>query len=79
MQDYDLTTPAGKQAFQRWVTELIRNEVNSYVRQVLFDRNATNITTPTTNDTNPITNSNYTAAEIQDFRLDRLEQATFRR
>lgn len=79
MQDYDLTTPAGKQEFQRWVTELIRNEVNSYVRQVLFDRNATNITTPTTNDTNPITNSNYTAAEIQDFRLDRLEQATFRR
>lgn len=79
MQDYDLNTPAGKQAFQRWITEIIRNEVNSYVRQVLFDRNATNITTPTTNDENPITNTNYTAAEIQDFRLDRLEQATFRR
>jgi hypothetical protein len=79
MQDYDLTTPAGKQAFQRWVTELIRNEINSYVEQVLFQRNATNITVPTTSDTNPVTNAAYTAAEIRDFRLDRLEQATFRR
>jgi hypothetical protein len=79
MQDYDLTTPQGKQAFQRWVTEIIRNEINSYVEQVLFQRNATNITTPTTSDTNPSTNTTYTAAEIQDFRLERLEQATFRR
>jgi hypothetical protein len=79
MQDYDLTTPAGKQAFQRWVTELIRNEINSYVEQVLFQRNTINITVPTTSDINPVTNAVYTAAEIQDFRLDRLEQATFRR
>lgn len=79
MQDYDLTTPQGKQEFQRWITALIRNEINSYVEQVLFQRNATNITTPTTSDTNPVTNVVYTAAEIQDFRLERLEQATFRR
>jgi hypothetical protein len=79
MQDYDLTTPAGKQAFQRWMTELIRNEINSYVEQVLFQRNATNVTVPTTSDTNPATGSLYTAAEIRDFRLERLEQATFRR
>lgn len=79
MQDYDLTTPEGKQAFERWVTQLIRNEVNSYIQQVLFDRNATNITTPTVADINPVTSSVYTAAEIRDFRLDRLEQATFRR
>jgi hypothetical protein len=79
MQNYDFTTPSGKQAFQLWVTELIRNEVNSYVRQVLFDRNAANITTPTVSDNNPLTGSAYTAAEIQDFRLERLEQATFRR
>jgi len=79
MQDYDLTTPAGKQAFQRWITELIRNEINSYVEQVLFQRNATNVTVPTTSDTNPATGFLYTAAEIQDFRLERLEQATFRR
>lgn len=77
--DYDLTTPQGKQAFQRWITELIRNEINSYVEQVLFQRNATNITTPTTSDTNPVTDAFYTEAEIQNFRLDRLEQATFRR
>jgi len=77
--DYDLTTPQGKQAFQRWITELIRNEINSYVEQVLFQRNATNITTPTTSDTNPVTDTFYTEAEIQNFRLDRLEQATFRR
>ena len=35
MPDFDLTTPAGKQAFQAWVTNVIRNEVNSYVRQVI--------------------------------------------
>ena len=79
MQDYDLSTPEGKQAFQHWVTQLIRNEVNSIVRQVLFERNATNITTPSTSNENPVTGASYTAAEIQDFRLDRLEQATFRR
>lgn len=35
MPDFDLSTPAGKQAFQAWVTNIIRNEVNSYVRQVI--------------------------------------------
>lgn len=35
MPDFDLTTAAGKQAFQSWVTNLIRNEVNSYTRQVI--------------------------------------------
>ena len=35
MPDFDLDTPAGKQAFQQWVVNVIRNEVNSYVRQVL--------------------------------------------
>ncbi len=35
MPDFDLTTAAGKQAFQSWLTNIIRNEVNSYVRQVI--------------------------------------------
>jgi hypothetical protein len=35
MPDFDLTTPQGKQAFQSWVTMIIRKEVNSYVRQVI--------------------------------------------
>ena len=35
MPDFDLTTPAGKQAFQAWVVNIIRNEINSYARQVL--------------------------------------------
>ena len=35
MPDFDLSTAAGKQAFQAWVTNIIRNEVNSYVRQVI--------------------------------------------
>lgn len=61
---YDLTTPGGQQAFEKWVTMLIRNEVNSYVRQVLFDRNATYIDTGSLSDTE---------------RIDRLEQAVFRR
>lgn len=81
MQDYDFTTPTGKQAFQHWVTQIIRNEVNSIVRQVLFERNTTNITTPTTSDINPNSDpqANYTLDEIQNLRLDRLEEATFRR
>ena len=64
MQTYDLTSAAGQQAFERWVTELIRNEINSYVRQVLFDRNAAYIDT-----------SSMTDAE----RFERLESAVFRR
>ena len=64
MQSYDLTNAAGQQAFERWITELIRNEINSYVRQVLFDRNATYIDT-----------SSMTDAQ----RIERLESAVFRR
>ena len=79
MQNYDLSTPAGKQAFQKWLMENVRNEINAYIEQVLFQRTATNITMPTTSDTNPITNTLYTINEIQDYRLDRLEQAIFRR
>lgn len=33
--DFDLTTPQGKQAFAQWIIMFIRNEINSYVRQVL--------------------------------------------
>lgn len=64
MQDYDLTTANGKQDFERWIVALIRNEVNSIVRQVLYERDATYIDT-----------GNLTDAE----RIDRLEQAVFRR
>lgn len=35
MPDFDLTTAQGKQEFQRWLIMLIRNEINSYTRQVL--------------------------------------------
>jgi hypothetical protein len=65
MQDYDLTTTAGKQAFQRFIIELIRNEVNSYARQVIADRGTT------------INISDGTSLSDSD-RLDRLEQAVFR-
>ena len=41
IRNYDLSTVSGQQEFQRWVTEIIRNEVNSYVRQVLADRAST--------------------------------------
>jgi hypothetical protein len=65
MQDYDLTTTAGKQAFQRFIIELIRNEVNSYARQVIADRG----TTTNISDGTSLSDSD---------RLDRLEQAVFR-
>ena len=64
MPNYDLTTAAGQQEFQRWITELIRNEINSYIKQVLFDRNAQYVDTSGMTDTQ---------------RIDRLEQAVFRR
>lgn len=35
MPNFDLNTPSGKQEFQSWVTNVIRKEVNSYVRQVI--------------------------------------------
>lgn len=64
MLDYDLTNDQGKQEFERWVVALIRNEVNAYIQEVLFNRNTTYIDTGTLTD-----------AE----RITRLEQATFRR
>jgi len=35
MPNFDLNTPEGKQAFQSWLTMIIRKEVNSYTRQVI--------------------------------------------
>ena len=64
MLDYDLSNDQGKQEFERWVTAIIRNEVNAYIQEVLFNRNTTYIDTGTLTD-----------AE----RIERLEQATFRR
>jgi hypothetical protein len=64
MRNFDLTTSAGQQAFERYIVELIRNEINSYAKQVLFDRTSTAYVEPSTG----------TDAE----RLDRLEQAVFR-
>jgi putative aminopeptidase FrvX len=64
MRDFDLSTAAGQQAFERYIIELIRNEINSYAKQVLFDRTSTAYVEPSTG----------TDAE----RLARLEQAVFR-
>ena len=33
MQNYDLSNPKDKQAFQRFMIELMRNEINSYTKQ----------------------------------------------
>ena len=35
MPTFDLTTERGKQDFQKWITFSIKNEINSYARQVL--------------------------------------------
>lgn len=67
MRDFDLTTSAGQQAFERYIVELIRNEINSYAKQVLFDRNSTSYLDPT---------SLTTLTDQQ--RIERLEQAIFR-
>ena len=64
MLDYDLSNDQGKQEFERWVTAIIRNEVNAYIQEVLFNRNTTYIDTGTLTDNE---------------RITRLEQATFRR
>jgi|694.fasta_scaffold119389_2 hypothetical protein len=40
MPDFDLTTAQGKQAFAQWIVAFIRNEINSYVRQVLKEGDA---------------------------------------
>jgi hypothetical protein len=33
MQDYDFSNASDRQAFQRYIIELIRNEINSYTKQ----------------------------------------------
>ena len=48
MPKFDLDTEAGRQAFQEYITRLIRNEVNSYTRQVIAMSN--------TGGTNRVTN-----------------------
>jgi hypothetical protein len=67
MREFDLTTAAGQQAFQRYVVELVRNEINSYAKQVLFDRTSTTYVDPTS----------ITGLTDQQ-RIERLEQAIFR-
>jgi hypothetical protein len=66
MRNFDLTTPGGQQAFERYIVELIRNEINSYARQVLADRSAT---------MNIADASTLSDAD----RISRLEQVVFRR
>ena len=65
MPNYDLSTAAGQQEFQRWVTELIRNEINSYARQVLVDRSS-------------IMNIADASTLSDADRISRLEQVVFR-
>jgi hypothetical protein len=57
MQDYDLATSSGKQEFQRFIIELIRNEINSYTKQ------------SNNKNSNYLDPANLTTAE----RLDQLE------
>jgi hypothetical protein len=64
MRSFDLESAAGQQAFERFIVELIRNEINSYAKQVLVDRTSTAF----------IDDGTLTDAE----RLERLEQAIFR-
>lgn len=63
MDNYDLSTAKGQQDFQRWVVEIIRKEVNSYIRQVLFQRDSVYVDTGSLSDQQ---------------RIERLEQAIFR-
>jgi len=67
MRGFDLTTAAGQQAFERYIVELVRNEINSYAKQVLFDRNSTTYLEPTS-----------TTTLTDQERIERLEQAIFR-
>jgi hypothetical protein len=64
MRNFDFDSAAGQQAFERFIVELIRNEINSYAKQVLVDRTSTAF----------IDAGTLTDAE----RLARLEQAVFR-
>lgn len=65
LRNYDLDTPKGQQEFQRWVVEIIRNEVNSYVNQVLAERASS---------ANIADGSSLTDSE----RIARLERTIFR-
>ena len=65
MRRFDFDSPQGQQEFQRFIVELIRNEINSYARQVLVDR---------TSSANIADGSTLTDAQ----RITRLEQAVFR-
>lgn len=65
LRNYDLDTPRGQQEFQRWVVEIIRNEVNSYVNQVLAERASS---------ANIADGSSLTDSE----RIARLERTIFR-
>ena len=64
MRNFDLESAAGRQAFERFIVELIRNEINSYAKQVLVDRTSTVFI-----DAGTLTDSE---------RLERLEQAIFK-
>jgi predicted AAA+ superfamily ATPase len=69
MLDYDLTNDQGKQEFERWIVAIIRNEVNAYIQEVLFNRN-----------TQYIDGTGGVSGTLSaDERITRLEQATFRR
>lgn len=69
MRDYDLTSASGRQAFERYIVELIRNEINSYVNQVISDRSTSAfVEIP----------SGLSKNDEQDYRLDRIEQTVFR-
>lgn len=65
MRVFDFDSAKGQQAFERFILELIRREINSYARQVLFDRSSS---------TNIADASSLSDSE----RIARLEQAVFR-
>jgi hypothetical protein len=65
MRTFDFDSAKGQQAFERFILELIRREINSYARQVLFDRSSS---------VNIADASSLTDSE----RIARLEQTVFR-
>jgi hypothetical protein len=46
--DFNLESPNGQQDFKNWVSRTIKNEVNSYTRQVLGTSNTSSLTLGTT-------------------------------
>ena len=46
--DFNLDSPNGQQDFKNWVSRTIKNEVNSYTRQVLGASNTSSLTLGTT-------------------------------